>query len=40
VTASAVTRSMNLFKAFIRPPIRLRSSVPAADASGEATIPR
>jgi hypothetical protein len=30
VTASAVTRSMSVFKAFIRPPIRLGSSVPAA----------
>src|SRR5437868_12464664 len=30
VTASAVARSMSVFKAFIRPPIELGSSVPAA----------
>jgi hypothetical protein len=36
VTASAVTRSMSVFKAFIRPPIRL--SVPAAIRRARPTL--
>jgi hypothetical protein len=38
VTASAVTKSTTLFKAFIRPPIRFLCS--GRNASGEATILR